>query len=260
MNIGLYPFASTANIPNNLRIMDKAASAASAASVRLLVFHECALCSYPPIESRIEGIFPKAIELAISHLQETAKANALFIAVGTVRFAGDQCYNSIALIDDQGSIAGWYDKQALWGWDVDHFSRGTSPDIFEIDGIRIGFRICYDVRFPELFRQLFGQKADLCIVCFSDTSERPDPDRYRILMSHLVTRAVENTMTIASVCSIARSQTAPTAVIDPGGRILLEATPDQEQLVSFIYDRPEIGFGISGIRSNNAAFLNDSTS
>lgn len=250
MNIGLYPFASGADIEHNLRVMDKAAKAAAAANVRLLVFHECALCGYPPIECAIEGIAPSAIGQAVSHIAETAKANALYIAFGAVRFDGEKRYNSVLLIDDQGSVLGSYDKQVLWGWDRDHFTHGDSPGVFEIDGVAIGFRICFDVRFPELFRQLYRQKADLCVVCFSDTSERPDPERYQIIKAHLVTRAVENTMTIASVNSTSRSQTAPTAVIHPNGRVLLEAAPDQEQLVCFAFERPTEGFGMSGIRSN----------
>ena len=257
MKIGLYPFASTEHIENNLRIMDKAAAAAASASVRLLIFHECALCGYPPIESKMDAISSAAIEKGIAHLADTAKAHNLYLAFGTVRFDGEKRYNSIMLLDPCGNIAGHYDKQALWGWDTNHFSQGTALGIFTIDGIKIGFRICFDIRFPEPFRQLHRQNANLCIICFSDTGEAPDPERYQTIKSHLVTRAVENAMTIASVNSIARSQTAPTAVIDHGGRILMEAAPDQEQLLVFDYALPEFGFGAKGILVNNVYFMNE---
>ena len=257
MRIGLYPFASTANIGSNLQIMDKAAAAASDAAVRLLVFHECALCGYPPIESEIEAIHPDAVELAIHHLADTAKRNGLYLAFGTVRFEGKTRYNSIILLDDHGDTVGHYDKQAIWGWDTDHFARGTAPGVFRIDDVNIGFRICFDIRFPEPFRQLRRQNADLCIVCFSDVGDQPDPQRYQLIRSHLMTRAVENVMTVASVNSISKHQTAPTAIIHPAGTVLMEAAPNQEQLMIFDYEPSSPGFGMKGILHNSVYFMGE---
>lgn len=83
--------------------------------------------------------------------------------------------------------------------------------------MRMGFRICFDMRFPEPFRALYVQGTDLCVVAFSDSAEQPDPARYDQICAHLMTRAVENVMTVASVNTLSRQQTAPNAVIDPSG-------------------------------------------
>ena len=60
----------------------------------------------------------------------------------------------------------FYDKRALWGWDRDNFTEGQNEGIFEIGGITIGVRICFEIRFPEYFRELYKQRTDLNVVLF----------------------------------------------------------------------------------------------
>lgn len=258
MKIGVYQFASTNKIESNLKIMSSATLQASKEQVRLLVFHECALCGYPPIESKIEEIHRQDIESALKRISLLAKRQKMFIALGTVRFEQEKRFNSIIVINDNGEIMGSYDKMALWGWDTNNFSRGINPGIFEIDGFKIGFRICFDIRFPEPFRELYKQNVDVCFVSFSDTSENAVPDRYNIIKSHLITRAVENVMTVISVNSITSFQTAPTAIFNINGGIVKEASVNVEQLLTYDYIKPEITFGTKGRIINNDYFINTS--
>ena len=255
MRIGLYQFASGSRISDNMIHIRRAAEGAAAQSVRLLVFHECALCGYPPLETTVENIREEEVNEALRQIGGLARQNRMFIAVGTVRFDGEKRRNAMAVIGEDGKTAGFYDKKALWGWDEDHFARGGSPGIFEVDGIRIGFRICFDVRFPELFRELYQERAELCFVSFSDTSKEPDPVRRNIITSHLITRAVENVMTVASVNTTSGWQTAPTAVFDCNGRIKKEAENGREGLLTYDFSVPEIDFGMRGRIVNNDYFV-----
>ena len=155
MRIGLYQFASSSRISDNMIHICRAVNGAAAQSVRLLVFHECALCGYPPLETAVNEIHAEEVEEALRQIEDLARQNRMFIAVGTVRFDGEKRWNTMAVIGEDGKLAGFYDKKALWGWDEDHFVRGDRPGVFEVDHIKIGFRICFDVRFPELFRELY---------------------------------------------------------------------------------------------------------
>ncbi|MCI9475953.1 carbon-nitrogen hydrolase family protein [Anaerovoracaceae bacterium 41-7] len=255
MKIGVYQFSSTNSIRNNLETIRNAICLAAEQGVRLIVFHECALCGYPPIEQNIDNIPKEEIDAALLHISELAKQYKIFVAVGTVRFDTEGRFNSIGLFADDGTLMGYYDKTALWGWDTDHFIRGTKPGIFEIDNIKVGFRICFDVRFPEPFRELYKENTDICFVSFSDTSETPLPDRYNIIKSHLITRAVENVMTIVSVNSISRFQTAPTAIFDYNGEIKKEAVLNSEGLLVYDFIKPETTFGMKGRLVNSDYFL-----
>jgi omega-amidase len=116
----------------------------------------------------------------------------MYIVLGTIRIQKSMCYNLLQLIGPNGESIGNYDKRALWGWDLDNFTKGESLGIYQIDDIQIGFRICFEIRFPEYFRELFKSYVQLCFVSFCDVSEQDLIERYGIIKSHLVTRAVEN--------------------------------------------------------------------
>lgn len=255
MKIGVYQFSSTCDVNDNLKVIEKAIEVAAEKGVRLLVFHECALCGYPPIETEIEKIIREEIEVALSKISIYSNRYSMYVAVGTVRFDGKNRFNSIVVFDDNGKILGCYDKKALWGWDEDNFTRGANSGIFKIDDIKVGFRICFDIRFPELFRELYKQSTDICFVSFSDTSKEPSPVRYNIIKAHLITRAVENVMPVVSVNSITNFQTAPTAVFDCNGCCVKEAERNVESLLLYDFIKPQMSFGMEGRLVNIDRFL-----
>lgn len=255
VKIGVYPFKSTGAIEENLSVITKAVTLGSQVGVRLMVFHECALCGYPPLETQIEQVTKEKIENALQKVSSLAKQYQMFLAVGTIRFEEEKRFNSIVLFDYRGNRRDIYDKTALWGWDCSNYSRGEKPGVFEIDGIKIGFRICFDVRFPESFRELYQESVNLCFVSFSDTENQENPVRYRLLTSFLSTRAMENLMTIVSVNSLSGFPTAPTAVFDQNGTILRETPLGEERLLTYDYQPFETSFGIEGRRVNNQYFL-----
>ncbi|CAM9405945.1 unnamed protein product, partial [Heterosigma akashiwo] len=71
----------------------------------------------------------------------------------------------------------------------DYFAPGNHPCVFEIRGVRVGLAICYDMRFPELFRHLaWGRGCDVILhpSCF------PKDAAYASWRSFVCTRALEN--------------------------------------------------------------------
>lgn len=255
MKFAVYQFASSSCIDQNIAVIKSAICEAAKQQARLIVFHECALCGYPPIETNIDEIKEADIKAALKEISRTAAKEQIFVAVGTVRFDGNRRYNSIVLFDDNGMEVGAYDKTALWGWDSDNFDKHYNPGIFKIDGIKIGFRICFDVRFPESFRELYLNKVDLCFVSFSDTADTDNRIRYDIMKAYLMTRAAENVMTVASVNSISRYPTAPTAIFDCDGEINMEAERNREEMLLYDFEVPEITFGMKGRIVNNDDFI-----
>jgi len=124
-----------------------------------------------------------------------------------------------------------YRKRALWGWDRENFQPGAESGVFEIDGLRMGLRICYEIRFPEYFRELYAADTALNIVLFYDVSDADDTDRYDLIKSHIRTRAVENVCPLLSVNAIHPHQSAPSLFCDASGRILQEPPRNAEGLL-----------------------------
>ena len=248
MRIAAYQFAVTGDMVENFEKIKNAILLAKKNAVQLLVFPECALTGYPPrdIKSSSEVRFD-LVEDCCKKLQELSDETGIALLVGTI-YRADQIYNRAILFQPNQPV--WfYDKRALWGWDREHFAQGSCDGIFEIAGISVGVRICFEVRFPEYFRELYARKTDLNVVLFYDVSDVDDTGRYDLIKGHLQTRAVENVSTIVSVDSIHPYQTAPTAVFGKSGQILNECTRNQPELLIYDFEKTEDDFGETGRRT-----------
>ena len=213
----------------------------------ILITQECALSGYPPIEIESVGAINfEQQNIAFQEIIDLVKKNKIYLLLGLIRQDNEEIKNSTAIISPSGQVD-FYDKRALWGWDLDNFAPGTnSHGVIDIQGIKIGIRICFEIRFPEYFRELYKADVDIAIVNFCDLSQEPNPDRLSIIKSHLLTRAIENTFTVISVNSTTYCQTAPTGVINPDGRTLIEAKLNEESIIYYDYKKHEPGFGTKG--------------
>jgi len=247
MKIGTFQFHGSGDIEENLLAIERGIEKASKENVRLLITQECALCGYPPLErGKVSSIDFEMMANASERVKELAAINNMYIGLGTIIPENGKYLNSITLISPKQENPASYSKRALWGWDAENFTRGISSGIYTIDELKIGIRICYEVRFPEYFRELFKENVQIAFVSFCDISSKPDSERYEIIKSHLVTRAVENAMWVIFVNSISKHQTAPTCLIDPDGNVLEVAPKDREYLLKFNLVNPESNFGREG--------------
>lgn len=254
MKIGAYQFSVNSEIDDNLAVIKNAVEQAVENGVKLLVFPECALTGYPPrhIKSAADVDFAK-LHNAYAQLQELADKNDICIIGGTIIKDDDRYYNS-AVVFRPYEEKGFYHKRALWGWDRDNFSIGSSDGIFEIDEWKVGVRICFEVRFPEYFRELYDEKTDLNIILFYDVADKDDVERYELIKSHIRTRAVENVTYTLSVDAIGPYQTAPTALYNKSGYGLIELERNKERMLVYDLEKTPDNFGERG-RSEISGWL-----
>ncbi len=255
MRFAAYQFGVTGDVQINMEIIRKAVERAADQKAELIVFPECAISGYPPRNiDKACDIDKAAIENAINELEGLSDRYKINVIVGTV-FCEDKYYNR-AYLFAPGQKASWYGKRALYGWDEENFAPGTETGIFKIGGYTVGVRICFEVRFPEYFRELYRARTDLDIVLFYDVSDTDDMERYNLIRSHLLTRAVENVTSFLSVNVTAPFQTAPTCFIDASGKVLAECERNIEGLILFDHEKTEPDFGEKG-RIRYSDFLLD---
>lgn len=246
MKIAAYQFAVTSSIQKNLKTMEAAIAQAAHENVRLLVFPECALTGYPPRDmANAAAVDFTVVENACRRLQEMADANAMHIIVGTITKDGDIYRNSAIAFHPDGRQSA-YHKRALWGWDRDNFQTGSENGVFEVDEFKIGIRICFEVRFPEYFRELYRQRTDLNVILFYDVADTDDMERYELIKAHIRTRAVENACYTLTADSISPCQTAPTALFDRSGYPLVELERNAPGMLTFDLAKTPPSFGERG--------------
>lgn len=246
MKIAAYQFAVSGCMSENFNKMKSAVIQAAEKDVRLLVFPECALTGYPPYDiSKASDVDFEMVSLYQEEFKYLSSKYNMYIVVGTITRQDMKIYNSAVIFspEKENSV---YHKRALWGWDRDNFCVGKEKGIFVIDGIKIGLRICYEVRFPEYFRELYIENTDLNIILFYDQSEKDDFIRYSMIKSHILTRAVENTCHILTVDTIYPYQTAPTALFNKSGRVLQELERNIPGMLYYELDNFNYDFGEKG--------------
>ncbi len=94
-------------------------------------------------------------ESAVEFLSYLAKKYNVNIVGGSyIRKIDNEYRNTCPIIDRSGTLCAMYDKIHLYSPDGEAkaVASGNAPLIVSIEGLKIGLSICYDIRFPELFR------------------------------------------------------------------------------------------------------------
>ncbi|MGW7042669.1 carbon-nitrogen hydrolase family protein [Streptomyces avermitilis] len=183
------------SIAENLKVLDEAAGRAAAAGAGLLVAPEMFLTGYA-----IGGDVPRLAEPAdgdsADAVAETASRHGVAIAYGYPERAGEQVFNSAQLISADGTRLANYRKTHLFGcFERDHFTPGDQPVVqTELNGLRVGLMICYDVEFPENVRAHALAGTDLLVV----PTAQMHPFQF-VAQSVIPVRAFENQMYVAYV-------------------------------------------------------------
>jgi predicted amidohydrolase len=165
-----------------------------------------------------------------------AQAHGLYVA-GTALEAnpGGKPYNTAALYGPDGRRVGAYRKVHLWAplGEVEHLSPGEATPSFDLPWGRVAMAICYDLRFPELWRRLADSGAQLILIPAEWPTRRVE--HWRLLLR---ARAVENQLYVAG-CNRAGADAdgqfgGYSVVVDPWARALADAGPEPGLLVTTV--------------------------
>ncbi|MGW7460762.1 carbon-nitrogen hydrolase family protein [Streptomyces sp. NPDC054797] len=192
----------------NLKVLDEAAARAAQSGAKLLVTSEMFLTGYALDLQDIPGLAEPADGPSAVAIGEIARRHGVAVLygyperagtadeAGTVGETGDAVFNAAQLIGPDGVRLANYRKTHLFGcFEQDAFTPGDTPVVqAELDGLRIGIMICYDVEFPENVRAHALAGTDLLLV----PTAQMHP--FQFVAEQLVpVRAFENQMYIAYV-------------------------------------------------------------
>ena len=144
--------------------------------------------------------------------------------------------NTLVWMDDTGCEAGRYTKlHRFRPMNEDRYlTPGNTPVTIETPYGKVGLSICYDLRFPELFRYYQAQGAAFAIL----PSQWPNP-RLKHFRALTIARAIENQMVMLAVNRVGAEgdYTFPghSMIVDPWGEIICDAR-DEEILLVCMFD------------------------
>jgi deaminated glutathione amidase len=173
---------------------------------------------------------------------DVARRHDAWILVGSLaETSGDEArpHNTSVLLAPGGSIAATYRKIHLFDVAVDagpvdtesaRVTAGDNTVVADVDGVALGLSICYDLRFPELYRSLALAGAEVLTVPANFT-ERTGRDHWEVLLR---ARAIENGAWVLAPSQIGGPPGSPafgrSMIVDPWGTVVAQA-PDRVGII-----------------------------
>ncbi|HUT34505.1 MAG TPA: carbon-nitrogen hydrolase family protein [Planctomycetota bacterium] len=196
------PHAPEANLAKAERFVAQAA----AAGAELVVFPEYFVTG--PLGNRkdladADGRYRAAF-------QAMAKGHGVDLVPGSIAESeGGRFHNTAYYIASDGSVPGRYRKVNLWVSEKLWVTPGEGAVVCDTRFGRVGLAICWDLAFPELFRDMLRQGAEIVVCpscwCFEDAGagQRHNPRAEELFVDSLcVARAFENEVAVA-FCNVA---------------------------------------------------------
>jgi predicted amidohydrolase len=185
-------------------------------------------------EKLFAAIVPEENDATLATFRELARALGIFVHVGSlaVKASADKAVNRSFLIDRRGDIAARYDKIHMFDVDLKggesyRESRSYRPGelavVSDLPWGRLGLTICYDLRFPALYRALAEAGATFLAIPSAFTRQTGEA-HWHVLMR---ARAIENGSFVFAAAQggdheNGRATFGHSLVVDPWGRVIAE--------------------------------------
>ena len=182
----------------------------------------------------VPPVAPESGHPMVLAFQEFAARHRQWVMLGSVAVQGPggRIINRGYMLDDQGEVRGRYDKIHLFDVQLSEsevyresarVAPGNRAVIHDTPFGRIGHTICYDLRFPQLFRTLAQAGADI-ITCPAAFTRRTGEKHWHVLNR---ARAIENTCYIVSPCAVGPIEGGGESyghslIVDPWGEVVAD--------------------------------------
>jgi predicted amidohydrolase len=127
----------------------------------LVVFPELFLTGYTSVD--VWELQLSVHSQPVHVLQAACRRHQTALVVGFIERAGLRPYNSMLMIDKDGTVAGVYQKTHLFGGEAEVFTQGDKLECVKLGAITVAPLICFDIELPEPARKLAKEGADLII-------------------------------------------------------------------------------------------------
>jgi deaminated glutathione amidase len=234
MRAAVVQMNSTAEVARNLEVAERLVRAAAAGGAELIVLPEKwnLLGDGAALRAGAEPLDGGSISAARGWASELG----LVLVAGSFaeRGEGERAFNTSVLIDADGEIVATYRKIHMFDVDVGGVSYRESENeeageevvVAEAGGLEIGMSVCYDVRFPELYRILAVRGARVFTIPSAFTLHT-GRDHWEVLMR---ARAIENQAFVVAADQFGQAPPhydsyGRSMIVDPWG-VVLAIAPD----------------------------------
>jgi predicted amidohydrolase len=188
---------------------------------------------------------------SVAAMSDWARSHGITLVGGSIaerREGREKLSNTSLVFDSGGQIVAVYRKIHLFDVEVggvvyresEAEEPGDEPVVAEVEGWKLGLTVCYDVRFPELYRILALEGAEVVTVPAHFTTPT-GKDHWHVLLR---ARAIENQLYVVAAAQIGETLPGKPAygrslIADPWGLVVAQAA-DEETVISAELDRAHL--------------------
>ena len=190
------------------------------------------------LAAKREQLFAVVVEeekdASLAAMRELARKLGIYVHIGSlaIRISNDRAANRSFLIDPKGDIAARYDKIHMFDVDLAdgesyresrNYRPGELAVLADLPWGRLGLTVCYDLRFPALFRALAEAGATMLAIPSAFTRQTGEAHWHVLMRS----RAIENGSFVFAAAQGGKHENGRetyghSLVVDPWGRIIAE--------------------------------------
>jgi deaminated glutathione amidase len=231
MRSGLRP---AANIDHAVRLISQAKSAGA----QYVLTPEMTNILAAKREQLFGAIVAEEVDPSLATLRELARQLGIYIHIGSlaVSLSPERAANRSFLVDPKGNIAARYDKIHMFDVDLANgesyrescnYRPGEQAVLADLPWGRLGLTICYDLRFPALYRALAEAGATMLAIPSAFTKQTGEAHWHVLVRG----RAIENGCFVFAAAQAGKHENdrhtyGHSLIVDPWGRIIAEGGTD----------------------------------
>lgn len=178
----------------------------------------------------------------VRRFAQKAREHGVYLFAGSfVEVRDGKYYNTSILFDRQGRLVGTYEKTHLFRYgsqEGELLTRGDGAKVFDTEFGKVGLTTCYDLRFPELYRQQVDMGADMFLVTSAWPHQRLE--HWKLFNA---TRALENQCFLISCNCVGTTRSVllggHSSIVDPWG-VVRASGGEHETIVKAEIDPSEV--------------------
>ncbi len=197
-------------------------------------FSECALSGYASVDfTSFEGYNWTLLREKTQEILDAARQLGLWVVLGSSHRLTNpnKPHNCLYLITPQGTIADRYDKRFCTESDLNHYTPGSRFVLFDLNGVKCTLLICFDLRFPELYRQLYKHGARCVFQSFYNARQDAPSVHTHIMRQTMQANAANNGLWASVANSCAWLCPYSSCFIQPDGKIISQMQDHTEGLI-----------------------------
>lgn len=244
--IAALQYCSTDKPVRNLEVIERLVKRAVLQEAKLIVLPENALFMGNSLQSQVAHAEPLGQGVLQDSLSKLAKNYSVWLLVGSLPIKDKKSLYSASLLwNSHGECVARYNKIHLFDVSLPSveesyqesavFRAGQEILVVETPIGHLGMSICYDIRFPEMYRKMVEMGAEVFAVPAAFTTHTGEAHWHVLLRA----RAIENQCYLIAagqtgVHSSGRETYGHSCIIDPWGRVVTEQTEGEGVVVSDI--------------------------